>query len=418
MYSKDIEQLGLKVLENLSSKQTNATPKAYESEFCKLSKEIKLSTKECDYFQNALKHLSTEEKQLDKKEIETSYDLIDVLLQRIEKKNLQKMSSLVANSLRPSISLQLDKDLEAFCIKIDDSPALILEDSIQHKIGEFIEKRFEVDKKVVAQKTADIARLITLMSKYLNDAISSGKKSSSNISHIQKQLKEMKENNKKEDLNTIQNQLENAAKNIQYELDSVNSNFVSSHDEIEKLKNRIDELEKELKETKQQNTLDHLTQTLNRRAFDKKLIEFDEKYTRVKNNYALVFFDIDYFKKVNDNYGHECGDVILKTFAAILKKLTRDIDIVARYGGEEFVSLIHYDKKEELHAYLKRIKNIIGQNKFIYKDLKLKITFSAGVELRSNHKEKEELVVKADQLLYQAKQSGRDKIVFWDQSII
>ena len=84
---------------------------------------------------------------------------------------------------------------------------------------------------------------------------------------------------------------------------------------------------------------------------------------------------------------------------------------VARYGGEEFVAIIHFNLNRELLQFLKRIKTIVTENSFIYKDQKIRVTFSAGVTLRSSYDTYENALQKADMLLYQAKESGRNKIV-------
>ena len=139
---------------------------------------------------------------------------------------------------------------------------------------------------------------------------------------------------------------------------------------------------------------------------------------RNDTQFAVVFFDIDHFKNVNDTYGHEGGDVILKTFAKVLQKETRENDIVCRYGGEEFVAVVHFNLKRELLKYLKRIKSIISQNKFLYKKDRIQISFSAGTTLRSNYDSYKNALQKADLLLYEAKESGRDKIIIDDGTII
>ncbi|MEA3289846.1 MAG: GGDEF domain-containing protein [Campylobacterota bacterium] len=418
MYSQEIEQISRKALANLEKNKINSTPRAYEEEFCKLSQKIDLDIEECKYFEYTLSKLSdNEKKSIKAKNIKSIYDLIDILLTRVEQKNIDKMSQLVTSSLQPSISIELNDDLESFSIKIGDSPTLIFEEKIQQEIETFIEQRIEVDKKVLSKKTADIARLISLMNKYLNDAISKGKQGSSNISDIENKLSELNLSQaSSKELTKIQGKLKDAAQNIQSELKDVSNHFISSQDEINKLELRVKELEDELRKTKKQSDLDHLTQTLNRRAFDKQITIFEEKHQRLNQDFAIVFFDIDHFKKVNDTYGHDCGDIILQTFAALLVKLTRDIDIIARFGGEEFVGIIHFNNIEELNVYLKRIKSVVTKNKFIYNEHKLKITFSAGVQLRSNTTSSDNAVHEADELLYKAKQSGRNKINLWNGS--
>jgi diguanylate cyclase (GGDEF)-like protein len=410
---EDIANITKQTILNLERKNIDATPREYTKEFCKIAKEISFTINDCQYFYDSLDKLTPEERK--GKRIETIYDLVDVLLKRVDTKSLDKISDLLQKSLRPSIALKIGDDLQSFSIKTGDSPSLIFEESIQQEMEKFIEQRFEVDKKVVAKKTADIARLITLMSKYLSDAIDSNKKGSNNVSDIKDKIRSIDiSNNSKAELDKLQTKLVNAAITIEQEISTVNKNLENGRDEVSKLEDRIKELEKELQETKKKNTKDYLTGTLTRRAYETELKKFDEKYKRLGLDFAIIFFDIDHFKKVNDNYGHDGGDVILKTFAKLLMKLTRDIDIVGRFGGEEFVVALHYKDEHELEKYISRIKNVVTKNKFVYLQNKVHITFSAGVHLRSKNNNIEQTINNADNLLYEAKRSGRNKIIFWD----
>ncbi len=409
---EQITTITKQTLINLSNKNTKATPKAYEAEFCKEANKINLSIEECEYFKYAVSNLSEDElTEHRNKNIESLNDVVDILLKRVEKKSLDKMSSLVQQSLRPSISLTISEDLESFSIKIGDSPSLLFEESIQQEMEKFIEQRFEVDKKVVAQKTADIAKLITLMSKYLGDAIDSSQNSSSSVSNIRNEIKSINvTGSTKEELNKLQTKLVQAAITIENEMDAVSKNFESGQVEIATLENKIKQLETDLLQSKKESSTDHLTGLLTRRAYDIEIDKFEENYVRENQDYALIFFDLDHFKKVNDEHGHDCGDVVLRTFAQILLKLTRKTDILGRYGGEEFVAAIKYHDEDELVKYLKRIKSLVTTNKFKYKDLKLHITFSAGVELRSNHNNYADTIQKSDFLVYSAKDQGRNQI--------
>jgi diguanylate cyclase (GGDEF)-like protein len=412
----NIRKISTTALKNISSQNGDITPSNYMKEYCKAAKEYQFDDKECAYFQKTLAKISKDEiENSNIEKINSIYDLIDLLLQRAPNLNIQKMSEILQTSLQPSISLTIDKDLQSFCIKIGDSPSLIFEDSIQQEMEKFLEKRFEVDKKVVAQKTADIARLISLMNKYLTDAIDSSKNGSDNVTSIKDKIKGIDINNSnKAELNKLQSKLVEAAINIENEMQSVNKNLRTGQEEVEALEKKVQQLEKELKKTKQQNMLDFLTGTLNRRAYEKELHKFENLFVRENQDYAIIFFDIDHFKKLNDAHGHECGDVVLKTFATLLLTLTRDTDIVGRFGGEEFIVALHYHETMELEKYISRIKSVITNNKFIYQDLKLKVTFSAGVQLRSKNQSTEETINNADKLLYKAKETGRDKVIFWN----
>jgi len=409
-----ISSISKQTIENILKNNEAPTPEEYSKEFCKLAKKINLSTKECEYFKKTLSLIEKEE--LDSNKHESIYDLVDILVQRIPQKNLQNMSELLQNSMKPSISLSIGDDLQSFCIQIGDSPSLIFEESIQHEMAKYIQNRFNVDQQVLSQKTADIARLVSLMNKYLGDAIESNNDGSTNVKNIKIEIESICPiKSTREDLGKLQNKLVEAAVTIENEMSNVNKNLESGQNDVLILEKKVKSLEKELKETKVASRKDHLTGALNRKSFEQEILQVENKFQKNKENYAIVFFDIDHFKKVNDTYGHEAGDIILKTFASLLNKLTKDTDTIARYGGEEFIALLHYNNSIELHKYIQRIKSVVTKNKFIYKDKKIEIKFSAGVEIRSNCKTANETISKADKLLYDAKHNGRNKIIFWDK---
>ena len=412
-----ISNISKQTIDNLIKNKIELTPEEYTKEFCKQAKKVKLSVKECEYFKETLSKIDHDE--LGKQKPESIYDLVDILIQRVPQKNIQHMSELLQTSMQPSISLSIGDDLKSFCIKIGDSPSLIFEESIQHEMEKYIQNRFNVDQQVLSQKTADIARLVSLMNKYLSDAIESNNDGSSNVTNIKNEIESIcPTKSTREDLGRLQSKLVEAAMTIENEMSNVNKNLESGQNDVLILEQKIQTLEKELQESQANNRKDHLTQTLNRRSLEEELIKTENKFQRDNQDYAIVFFDIDHFKDVNDVYGHEAGDIILHTFASLLLKLTRDTDTIARYGGEEFVAVLEYKSKEELYKYIERIKSVVTKNKFIYKEQKIQIKFSAGVEIRSNCQIANDTIVNADKLLYDAKHSGRNKIIFWDKKEI
>lgn len=412
-----ISNISKQTIENILKNKKELTPEEYTKEFCKLAKKVKLSVGECEYFKETLSKIGKDE--LGKNKPESVYDLVDILIQRVPQRNLENMSAMLQTSMKPSISLSIGDDLQSFCIQIGDSPSLIFEESIQQEMQKYIQNRFNVDQHVLSQKTADIARLVSLMNKYLGDAIESNQDGSCNVKDIKNQIESICPiKSTHEDLGKLQNKLVEAAKTIENEMSNVNKNLESGQSEVLILEQKIQTLEEELKESQVNNRKDHLTKTLNRRSLEEELIKIENKFKRDKRDYAIVFFDIDHFKDVNDVYGHEAGDIILKTFASLLMKLTRDTDTIGRYGGEEFIAILDYKNNEELYKYIERIKSVVTRNKFIYREQKIEIKFSAGVEIRSNCKTSNDTVVNADKLLYDAKHNGRNKIMFWNRKEI
>ena len=250
------------------------------------------------------------------------------------------------------------------------------------------------------------------MEEYLNEAISSNGSGSKNVLSIKEKIASINlQDHGFEALTKLQNELIHAASSIEKEMDTVTSKLQTGKSKVQELEEKVKTLEAELNRTKTENMRDHLTGLLTRRAFSEEIKKVESAYQRIQTQYAVVFFDLDHFKKLNDTYGHECGDVVLSTFGKILNKGVRDHDLVGRYGGEEFVAIIHFNLNRELLQFLKRIKTIVTENSFLYKDKKIKVTFSAGVAIRSSYDTYEDTLQKADVLLYQAKENGRNKIV-------
>ncbi len=138
---------------NLKNKGVPATPNEYHKEFCKVSKVYDFSVKECEQFKELVSKLSKNEQiEIKAKNISTFEDMIPILLNRVSKDSVNTLAELFQKSITPSISIDLDEDLQKFSIKIGNSPALLFEKDIQKEMQKFITKRFETDKQVVKQK--------------------------------------------------------------------------------------------------------------------------------------------------------------------------------------------------------------------------------------------------------------------------
>ncbi len=154
--------------------------------------------------------------------------------------------------------------------------------------------------------------------------------------------------------------------------------------------------------------VDGLTGVFNRRYYERHLHDEFMRSKRLERALAMIVFDIDFFKKCNDTYGHECGDKVLRQFAQLLKTNTREEDMVARYGGEEFVVLLtgETSSKDALRAG-EKIRSIVESTAFA--DFQPgQITVSAGVGVVQPEEDFEQLFARADKALYEAKRSGRN----------
>lgn len=179
------------------------------------------------------------------------------------------------------------------------------------------------------------------------------------------------------------------------------------HDEISEMGRFAANMQDSLRSMVEQ---DALTEINNRRYGDKILIEVHEKYKKNKTPFSVAIVDIDFFKAINDTYGHQCGDLVLKDIAGILKASMHGKGFAVRWGGEEFLLVFDGIELDKAYEYLKEIVNKIRNNETIYNEYRIKITVTCGITAGSN--QPVHMIVKdADNKLYEGKQNGRNRIV-------
>jgi two-component system cell cycle response regulator len=174
------------------------------------------------------------------------------------------------------------------------------------------------------------------------------------------------------------------------------------------------ELRQSVNNTMAMAVTDDMTGLYNRRYFDRHLGVMLGKAQGQERDMALMILDIDHFKSVNDNYGHDVGDTVLKEFAARLKRNIRGVDLACRFGGEEFVVLMPDTDYRQAEAIAERVRQSISERSFdIGAQRQLSVTVSAGVTLNEARSDTpESLIKRADVALYRAKREGRNRVVF------
>jgi diguanylate cyclase (GGDEF)-like protein len=161
-------------------------------------------------------------------------------------------------------------------------------------------------------------------------------------------------------------------------------------------------------------TTDGLTGLFNHRLFQDKLSEEFRRMNRFSDPVSLLLTDIDYFKKVNDTYGHPVGDVVLKDVSKTIRETIRNIDVAARYGGEEFAVILPGAGGEGAKIIAERLRKAVLAKTFYADGKSFAVTMSVGVATSpADAANKEELIEKADQALYHAKHNGRNRSVLW-----
>lgn len=196
---------------------------------------------------------------------------------------------------------------------------------------------------------------------------------------------------------------------IQKNIEEIISNFPVPED------NKLDVIKKinfMYSQTRYLSLTDALTGLYNRRHFNAELEREFMRSKRYGGNLCIAIIDIDFFKKINDTYGHLCGDYVLKEVAYLILENFRKTDMVFRYGGEEFVVIMTETSLENSLIPLERLRKTIENNNFIYKDQKITVTVSIGVEANQTDTT-DEFLNNADKALYQAKQNGRNQTVLF-----
>ncbi len=181
-------------------------------------------------------------------------------------------------------------------------------------------------------------------------------------------------------------------------------------EKLEKIKEHLNlkrYYEKHQEELQRKVYIDDLTQIYNRTYFEERFAKEISRYQREKTPLSLVFMDIDKFKDLNDNYGHQVGDEVLKELTSLLSDNIRQIDTFARWGGEEFAIIQPNTLLENSKKVAEHLRKIIKNHTFCDD---LTVTCSFGVATFKDTDTQEDLMKRADEALYRAKNAGRDRV--------
>ena len=195
--------------------------------------------------------------------------------------------------------------------------------------------------------------------------------------------------------------------------------FTGHADAVDAAFRALEKSQKELAEAnkilEKLSSLDGLTGVPNRRRFDEVLKQEWQRAIRHSTAISLIMLDIDFFKQFNDTYGHRCGDFVLQYIANFLNERIRRGDVLCRYGGEEFVIFMPNAPIEVAYQRSETLRNEIANTFLEYEDLHLKTSFSAGVAGFPMHGGTSDAILNAaDKALYQAKNSGRNRVVIYE----
>ena len=213
----------------------------------------------------------------------------------------------------------------------------------------------------------------------------------------------------------VANRLEAVASRVREFRAHQESRFVAHAARIERMRTRIIELEKETVELhrglaaeRRHARTDVLTGVANRAALDERLLEEIERRKRFATPVSLLVWDIDHFKKINDEYGHRSGDAVLREVARSLAARKRATDHLARFGGEEFVMLLVGTALSEAQRVAESLREAVAAMKFGFRGTPVRVTVSCGITELKDSDDPQTVFDRADAALYRAKEAGRN----------
>ncbi len=220
------------------------------------------------------------------------------------------------------------------------------------------------------------------------------------------------------DLNQLKNQVKSQLGNIRQALDKYQQTELQQEQLAQQLSNlgeklKVMEVEAEksranLEQQRHRALHDPLTELPNREAYKLRSQEEISRWQRYGGKLSLVVIDIDHFKQINDSFGHQTGDRVLKVIGRSIAKRLREVDFFCRYGGEEFVALMPETGGQAALQLMEKIRDSIARASFNYKDQPITISISAGVSEIRTGDSLEQVFERADQALYAAKNAGRN----------
>ena len=310
-------------------------------------------------------------------------------------------------ALTPSFSSFMNDEVAILNRQLRENPALLTSKGFAKELKILTKKRIKKDKEELRRKFVDIDKITEALSRKILNLLKTADISSEEIKTISKELINI---DTKDSFEVVREKLITITVSLDREINKFSGEIKRENEELLNLKRRVEILETQLEEAKKEAKIDDLTKMLNKKALNEELRKQESYYKRFNRPYSIIFFDIDHFKNVNDTYGHDAGDIILKSVALILNRYSREIDVVGRFGGEEFVIIAPETSKEGAKIFAEKIRKIVEKTKFLYKNTRINIAISGGVAERIETNSMEETLKLADERLYKAKEKGRNQI--------
>jgi len=325
--------------------------------------------------------------------------------------DLSKIASLLVASFVPSIASSVNDKIADISQKIRSNPQVLETNSIETDIKTAILLRIALDKESVKDMVESLDGVLDKLSLRLIDMIESSDASTVEIQKIKVELEgysELSSTNFK----TAHKKLFTIAVALEENTQLLSKDLKNHSQELTLLGKKVKKLEQELEAAKKETKEDFLTKLYNKRGLDEHLERKEAEFKRYGHNFSVVMFDLDYFKKVNDTYGHEAGDAVLAAFAGIMKKDSRSVDVVGRFGGEEFLAILSDTDTKGGVVFAEKVRKHVQKSRFMYKGQRIELTVSSGVSERARHVSLQAVLNSADEYLYKAKHDGRNRVAY------
>lgn len=320
-----------------------------------------------------------------------------------------KTIRLLVSSLVPSIAPTIDNATIQLSQKLQDNPAYIASDECEKELKVAIAMRIALDKESVELMVSSLDSLLEKLSTQLIELIERSESSTSEIRNVKRDLEAL-ETNKPSDFKTVHKRLYTIATTLEENVELLSKDLHIHNEKVVQMGKKIATLEEELVKATQASREDFLTKLYNKRAIEEFLAVKEAEYERHGRSFCVALLDLDYFKAVNDTYGHEAGDAVLLAFAKILKEEARGSDIVGRYGGEEFLVILGDTELAGAKVFCEKVRAHVEQAHFMYQEQRIRVNVSIGVAQRSEYPSLKGLVNGADERLYDAKRKGRNRV--------
>ncbi len=340
--------------------------------------------------------------------------VIDQIRNKKETKEYENLAKLIKGALVPSIASSMNDELASINYELTNAPNILSSKQVQEEIKELILRRVELDKEEVKNRVSALNEILAEISSKVIKLIDKSNLGKEHIVALKEELSSMDDSNI--GFESIKSKLIAIANSLEFEANSLTATFSEDSLIVQKLHQKVKRLEAALDEAKKESKKDFLTTLLSKKALNEELNVAEKSYGRYGINYAICFFDIDFFKKINDTYGHEAGDEILKSVGKLFLDHKRDMDLVGRYGGEEFLAILPNTSAKGAEIFANKLRVIIEGYTFLYKGESIKITISCGIADRSSVSNKDDLIEIADRMLYEAKEAGRNRVIRYVES--